>query len=186
MAEAKAKEKEAAEVKEPKEVKETKEANHIGVYVNGTPEAALFTILLSDNTCGMFMMPSARDVFWMGFTKYKVTGDKLLFKIQNENPGTPEEFTKEGFDPISLKNTKSEGPAQFIEATLVPGKEYNQGEAKYIFLTPDVSYWEKLGGFKKLGTARQFEGMDDADFALEIKKLCVEVLSKFGNVFVWA
>jgi len=179
-----------AEAKEKKEVQETKEASHIGVYINGTPEAAIFTVLLSDNTCGMFMMPSARDVFWMGFTKYKVSGSKLSFKIQNENPVNPEAFTKDGFDPKSLKGEKPEGPAQFVEATLIPGKEYVQqgsmGESKYIFLTHDVAFWEKLGGFKKLGVARQFEGPDDADFALEVMKLCVEVLARHGNVFIWA
>jgi len=111
------------------------DTGHVGVYINGTPEAALFTILLSDNTCGLFLMPSARDVFWVGIMKYKVGDGKLYFKVQNENPMSIEDLAKDDFDASELKDAKPEGPQQFVEATLVPRKEYIQhgekGDTKF-------------------------------------------------------
>jgi len=164
----------------------------VGIYVNGTPDTAFFTIMLPDGTCGMFMMPSARDVFWMGFTKYKTKAGKLVFfKVQNENPISAEEFTKVDFDINQLKKPpKTEGPPSFIEATLKPGVEYIQhsehGDSTYIFHKRDVSYWEKIGGWKAIGIARQLDDMESFDHAHEIRKLCVEIIAKYGNVFIWA
>jgi len=175
----------------PKKPPEPEYPNYVGVYVTGTTETAFFTILLPDNTCGRFMMTSPRDVFWMGFTTYKVEGDKLLFKILNKNPISIEEFFKDGFDPETLKTKKQDdGPDEFIEATLTVGKEFVQhgenGDTSSTFITNKVAYWVDIGGFEKLGDVRLFEGMEDLDHALEIKKLCVEVIFKYGNVFVWA
>jgi hypothetical protein len=128
----------------------------------------------------------------MGHTKYKTKAGKLVFfKVQNENPLNPEDFTKESFDISQLKKqAKGEGSPTFIEATFKQGVEYTQhnehGDSTYIFHKRDVSYWEKIGGWKALGIARQLEGMDSFDHAHEIRKLCVEIISKYGNVFIWA
>jgi hypothetical protein len=160
----------------------TEKTTHSGIYCHGTDQVALFTILLPDNTCGMFMMPSARDVFWMGFTTYKVEGDKLFFKIQNEDPGDPSRAPL----PDAARPT---GKEKFINATLVAGQKYLQHgdefDTRFLFLTDDTTYWQKLG-WKKLGEARHLEGMEDFDSSHEIRKLCAMIINKFGPIFIWA
>jgi len=152
---------------------------HIGSYCNGTPKVAMFTILLPDGTCGMFMMPSAQDVFYLGFTEYAIVGNELGFKVQNPNMEKTEKPAKINSDDV-------------VKATLTPGVEYiqhgtrEQGDSKFLFLSPDISYWMGIGGFKALGEARQLEGMQDFDHAHEIKKLSVKIIERFGSVFVWA
>jgi len=155
---------------------------HTGIYVHGTPETALFTILLPDKTCGMFLMPTARDVFWLGFTTYKLEGNKLFFKAQTT------EVSMDPSKPPAKKAATASGTPQFLEATLTVGKEYIQHDkqdTKFIFMSGDVAYWEKIG-FKKLGEARHMKEMQDFDHAHEIRKVLVEVISRFGPVFIWA
>ena len=127
-------------------------------------------------------MPSARNVFWMGFTTYKIDGNKLFFKVQNPNPSQ-----NPGEAPVPQKSSNT-GPEQFLEATLTPGVEYIQHgdktDTKFIFMSPDVTYWQNLG-WKKIGEARHMESMEDFDTAHEVRKLLNEVIIRFGPVFVW-
>lgn len=157
----------------------TANEKYTGVYVFGTPETAFISILLPDNTCGMFLMPSAQDVFWAGAGEYRLNGDKLQFKVQNT--GTVQE----------PKPVKGE---QYYDVTFTPGAEYVQqyvqhGEKRdcnFVLITKDTKFWEKLKGWQKLGEPRRFQGREDFDFAHEIKKICAMVLDKWGPVFVWA
>jgi len=187
MGETKMAEAQKKTTKEPVEKKD-----HLGVYVHGTPETALFTVLLDDLTCGMFLMPNAQNVFWMGFTKYKVKDDKLFFKVQNSDPKIPESDTAPKKKPATTSTAQAgaKPKEEFISATLTPRKEYIQhngsNDTKFIFMTEDISYWTKLGGWKKLGDARQLEGIQDIDHAHEIRKVCVAVIRRFGRVFVWS
>jgi len=160
-----------------------------GIYINRRPETAFFTVLLPGGTCAMFLMLSAQTVFFMGQTKYKLTGDKLQFKIQNPDgpvipPQTPERKSRK--TPATPKTTAGE---QFIEATLKPGIGYTQHGKKentvFDFLTADTKYWEKLG-LKKLGKGRLLDDKVDFDIAHEIKKLCILSITIYGNEFIWA
>ena len=179
-----------------------KQQNHIGAYVYRTFEAAFFTVLLADNTCGMFLMPSAQDVFWLGFTRYKISGDKLKFKIQNPGSDQLPSMKKDsaaanagakntGAKPETLSKAQSAAsePDQYLDATLTPGEKYVQHgqkqETTFDFLTADIKFWQDLG-WKKLGDARLLENMKDFDVVHEANKLCVVAMTKYDHKFIWA
>jgi len=153
-------------------------AGHVGAYCNGAAQIATFTILLPDGTCGMFLMPSAQDVFYLGYTKYALVDNQLGFRIQNPNPN-PRQTT-------AAKTTDND----VVRATLHAGMEYVQhgekGDSRFLFISPDVSYWTLFGGFKNFGKSRQLDKMEDFEAAHEIRKLCDIVHSKFGPCFIWA
>jgi hypothetical protein len=155
----------------------------VGVYVNRLLETAFFTILLPDNTCGMFLMPSARDVFYMGFTTYKVEDDKILFKVQTAEAVDPRNLSEEELENLNA------APDQFINSTWLPGKKYTQhgdkGDTDFDFVTTDTKFWQK-NGWDKIGEARQLDGMNDYEFAHEVRKLCLAVIEKYGPGFIWA
>lgn len=152
------------------------DAAYVGAYVNrnGTEGegVALITILMPDETCGMFIMPTSQHVIWMGSTTYRVSGTKVYFTIQSVPDG------KGGMRKVG------QGEENFFEAKLDLGVKLVQGDNVFDFITSNVDYWKK-NNWRSLGEARELEGQKDFDAAHEIRKIMLESINKFGNDLGW-
>lgn len=129
-------------------------------------------------------MSSPRDVVYAGFTTYKVEPGRILVQVQNPNPNAK-------IEAAVAKPTGPRGTGEYMVAQFTPGLEYNLKSepnfppAKFVLVSRDISYWQKIGGFSRFGEARPLKGMQDFDAAHEIKKALVAVLQTYGPILSW-
>jgi hypothetical protein len=153
-----------------------------GIYLNNTNGMALVSVLRPNGTCGMFMMPTPSSAYWLGFTTFAQVEDQIGFTIQNANP---EKGAAGETEPAAGAGQGAE-ESKFIRATFYPKDKYVQhggpNEAEFKLVTDELGYFEKLD-FKSIGEARNLDSEADEDLSLEIKKVCVAYIDKFGGLF---